>query len=400
MGLAGIWGRVRSYGGASPLTSTENAFPGQTKVLHVVPSVSDDGAFGGPVRVALNQVRELSKRDVSVILIGGRTGRSASVCVDGVPVRAFFASRVFPSRSWASLLSITLILWVAINRRHFDVVHLHGGRDLLTMFTALTLRVAGVPYLMQTHGMIMPSMRFATRIWDGILTRRVLKAAACVLVLTEDEQAGLKYLVRDLKTFPLANGVPFDDELVRNPRLNELDVLFLARMQARKRPDLFVKSALALTAKYPEVSWSLVGPDEGELAQVLAIARRGCLSALKYEGTVSYNAVLTRMERSEVYVLPSIDEPFPMSLLEAMSLGLACICTRSCGIAQTVREADAALVIGHSLSELIAAVERLVSEPELRSRLSTNARSLVRSTFSMEAIVDRLLVLYTESVYN
>jgi glycosyltransferase involved in cell wall biosynthesis len=144
-------------------------------------------------------------------------------------------------------------------------------------------------------------------------------------------------------------------------------------------------------------SYAIVGPDEGELAAVLrSIRELGLSDIVRYEGALDYGDVLDRMSRACVYVLPSVDEPFAMSLLEALSLGLPSLCTNSCGIADILRERKAAMVTGESVSEMADGLQQILDDDNVRSELSINGRRIVKEVFSMVAVGDQLERAYVD----
>jgi glycosyltransferase involved in cell wall biosynthesis len=103
---------------------------------------------------------------------------------------------------------------------------------------------------------------------------------------------------------------------------------------------------------------------------------------------------MERLSQTDIYVLPSVQEPFPMSVLEAMSLGKPVIITSSCGLADAVRSHDAGLVVGESDEELEAAIEALLSDPCRRQTMGSNAAELVASRFSIRSVAASLMELY------
>lgn len=363
------------------------------RVLHIVPLASDDGSFGGPLRVALNQVGELRRRGHEATLVAGTSRRvRVNTVVDGVPVQ-LFPTRRLVRRGFAGLVSPAMIRWLWASVRHFDVVHVHAGRDLVSLAALQVASFRRMPFLTQTHGMIMPDARRAVRIVDALAARRLLRRAGARLVLTDEEERGLYRLLSGSATSRLVNGIKGHDRLAEPTRG---DVLFLARLHPRKRPELFVEAAAALHARFPALRWSIVGPDEGQLGAVLRrVEELDATGYVRYEGTLSYDEVADRMRRAEIYVLPSVDEPFPMSLVEALALGVPSVCTDSCGLAPLLRSRGAASVVGPSLDDLVAGVEELAADPGLRSLRARRAVDLVDRELSIGAVADELERTYT-----
>ncbi|MDF2805340.1 MAG: hypothetical protein K0S43_286 [Cellulosimicrobium sp.] len=374
------------------------------RILHVTTLITPDGAFGGPVRVATNQVRALRERGHDAVLVAAASGFDTLPTVwDGVPVRTFRAVRAAPGTGFAGIAAPGMVRWLRSNATRLDVAHVHLARDLVTLPAARVLVSAGRPLVTQTHGMVMPSRHVLSRPLDHLLTRRVVTEASTNLVLTDTEEAGLKELFADAATIDhLANGVPAAPPAAAElPQAPPREVLFLARLHRRKRPLAFVRMAADLAPRFPGVRFSLVGPDEGEGPQVTA-AIAGLPPAIRHqvvwEGALPPGETLARLAAADLYVLPSVDEPFPMSVLEAMSAGTPVVVTSSCGLAPAIARARAGVVLSEDEQELPVAVARLLSDAPLRATLGREARTLVESSYSVDAVAALLEQHYTRAV--
>lgn len=364
------------------------------RIISIVTLVSPDGAYGGPTRVAVNQAKALRARGHDVILAAAARGYDELPRhLDDVPVRLFPARTAVPGTGFAGLTSPELLVWLRKALKAADLVHVHAARDLITLPAAWLARREGVPYVLQTHGMIDESGRASAKALDRGLTRPVLRAAGAVFFLTPRERADvLAVNGAELPLVELFNGVP------EAPAVAEAEggpeVLFLARLQSRKRPALFVQMAAALHAEFPEAHFTLVGPDEGEGDEVRRLLDVDEPPAA-WEGPLPPEKTIERMSRAAVYVLPSVDEPFPMSVLEAMSLGRPVVITDTCGLAPLVRETGAGIVTDASLESLVEAVRSLLADPEAARRMGEAARQATRDRLTMSAVAERL-----ESVYG
>ncbi|WP_336645735.1 glycosyltransferase [Microbacterium sp. USHLN186] len=366
------------------------------RILGVVTLVSPDGEYGGPTRVALNQLAALRDLGHDVVLAGGQRGFPGPppVKLEGVRTRLFPVMSALPRAGFAGLASPRL--WRAVHRhRHeFDVIHVHAARDLVTLPAAYLAQRGGARVVLQTHGMIDPSSNPLAGPLDAVLTRRVLKSAHAVAYLSEVERAGLREVTRGAaRLVELPNGVP--EGKFPSSRPDVPHVLYLARLAKRKRPVHFVQAATVLAQEFPEVRFTLIGPDEGEGASVrAAILRSGYSDRIRWEGAVSMSETASRMQEASIYVLPSVDEPYPMSVLEAMSVGLPVIVTETCGLASFVAESDAGTVIGSSLSDLIESMRGLIADPDRARATGERGRQAVREKRSMAAIARQLEQLY------
>ena len=115
------------------------------------------------------------------------------------------------------------------------------------------------------------------------------------------------------------------------------------------------------------------------------------------EGPLPPEETLARLARSDYFVLPSVDEPFGMAAVEAMSVGKPVIVTQSCGSRTRCWNTQPARS-GSSRRELQEAMERPVIDGPRRRMLGANGRRLVEDRFTIDRIVAQLVADYAESI--
>ncbi|WP_328477335.1 glycosyltransferase [Streptomyces sp. NBC_00377] len=369
------------------------------RLVHVVTLVSDDGAFGGPTSVAVAQLEECAARGHDVTLVALWRGRErAAERIGGVRFVSRPARRLVPGRGCLGLMNPRLLvdLWRAMGRA--DTVHLHAGRDLVSLAGLVVARLRRKEFVTQTHGMVEPRTGAVARVFDRLYVP-LLRRARCCLVLTERERRALtEVLGPDGPPLVfLSNGLRVSaDGAGARPR-DEREVIFLARLHPRKRPEAFVEMAALVHKEIPEARFTLYGADEGSLAAVnRLVADRGVDEEVSYGGALEHAAALEAYRKAAVYVLPSVDEPFPMTVLEALAEGTPVVCTDSSGIAAELARREAALVTDGSPQALADAVARLLVDEALRRRLADAGRRAIDEVFSIRAVVDRLEDVYRE----
>lgn len=363
------------------------------RILQVVTLLSPDGAFGGPVRVAFNQSAELIDRGHSVTIAAACRGYAVPPTeLDHVPVALFPARKVVPGRSFAGTTAPGLGTWFRRHRSCFDLVHVHLGRDLVGLPLAMSARRHRLPYVVQTHGMITPSQHPLAAPLDAAWTRRVLRDAGVVFYLTPTERAQLTTVAgAGLRLRQLLNGVP-DHRPAAAPEPRP-EVMFAARMHPRKRPMMFVDMATTLLNEGVRARFTLVGPDEGEGERVrAALSGR---AGITWEGPLPPSVVPDRLARTAIYVLPSVDEPYPMTVLEAMSVGVPVVIRSDCGLAPFVRRARGGLVVGDDTA-LADTVRSLLADPARAQRMGRRGQAAVRRHLGMRTVGDALTDVYTD----
>lgn len=362
------------------------------RILQVVSLLSPDGAFGGPARVALNQTAELRRQGHDVTLVAGTRGYpQPTTDIGGVAARLFNVHTVVPGTGFPGMAAPGLVRWFRRHGSEFDIVHLHFGRDLMVLPVAALARRGHVPYVLQTHGMVVPSRHPLAQPLDALLTRRLLRDAKAVLYLTDLERRQLRTVARaDIRLIQLPNGVPAYPTLAPPPGPPE--VLFLGRLHSRKRPELFVEMAQRALAGGVDARFTLVGPDEGAGDAVRAAI--GDNPRITWEGPIDPAAVPARLSKASVYVLPAEREPYPMAVLEAMSAGVPVVVCADCGLAPAIAETESGIVSAGTAEALETAVRQVLAD---RNCYGQHAHDTARRNFGMTGIADRLLAVYRQT---
>ena len=365
------------------------------KITHVVTYASQDGAFGGPLAVAIEQTQALAALGHDVELVMGWDGK-VEVNVPGVEVRLFPVRRV-PRTGFSGYFSPALQHHLRATLRRRDVVHVHLGRDLVTAPVARRARRSSSAVFVQTHGMVAPDRRLRAAVFDRLFIRQALAGATRVLALTPEEEVGVAEVARGRARIErITNGVTVP-QLLPKPSGDgsRIEVLFLARLHPRKRVLVFAEAAALVAESLPDVQFAVVGPDEGDLDELRAfISERHLEDRVRYEGSVSPGAAPARIAQATVYVLPSVGEVVPMSVLEALAVGTPTFITESNGLAGVLREHNAAVVVDENPTALaLALCDVLVSEPR-RRELAAAGRRIVDAQFSSAAVARNLEHLY------
>ncbi|HEY3320742.1 MAG TPA: glycosyltransferase [Planctomycetota bacterium] len=369
-------------------------------VLIVCTAFLPNVEYGGPVTAAMDHARELQKRGHHVTVISSNVlafrppawiAETTNV-VDGVTVRYFPSSYVVPH--FSLVRSPDLVTWLHANVRNFDAVHIHFAREWIPTLAARCALHAEVPVFLQPHGML-NRRSLIKRAVDQMVLQNILRSAAAVLVLQDHERQVIQTIAPGTRTVELGNGITLHPDMPQWHRIYPPVVLFLSRLHPRKRVLDFIEMASLLHVKHPELTFRVVGPDGGDLQVARAKAAALGLSAcLYFEGPVNHSAALQEMARASVYVLPSVDEPFPISVLEALAVGVPTVVTTSLHIKDLLERHSAAEIVDPGPMNLAEAVTRLLAHPAEAQQRSTAGQRLVAERLSLTNVVDRLEELY------
>jgi glycosyltransferase involved in cell wall biosynthesis len=255
--------------------------------------------------------------------------------------------------------------------------------------------------------------RLLKRLSLGLIEHRILRDASAVHFTSEQEklEAELSGVSGHSAVIPLG----FDDSKFRDLPSREhfflrfpvakdrQIVLFLSRLDPKKGLDLLLRAFSSIQNSSDRSSGTqplLVIAGDGDskfVDELKTLARElGIVDDVLWTGFLEGDDKLSALAAASIFVLPSFSENFGIALVEAMSAGLPCVTSDQVGLAPDVKESDAGLVVRCNPIELAAALKQLLDNPEMRSRLATNAQRLVSERFSLEAMTASLIELYDQ----
>jgi glycosyltransferase involved in cell wall biosynthesis len=351
----------------------------------------------------LSRVLKSQNVDVTVVTIR-IDGYPAVESLDNVPVHrlwtffgkenAGYRTRVYP---WLLSLAAFLI----VHRNDYDVIHIHQASYPAAVCVILG-KMLGKPTIIRLTGSgASGNMATLRRLWWlGFPVRLIIRHTDCFVSLSEDiTNELLADGVPHEKIVSIQNGVDAD---LFSPGSRQLDttvkiVLGVGRFSEEKGFDILVNAWAKVISKEPNARLILVG--EGQDMQALKdIAQQhGISRAISFEG--NRDNVLDYLIKANVYVLPSRNEGMSNSLLEAMSMGRACIASDiPANWSVITPEVDGLMFKKNNPDELADRIVELLQNPKLVEKLGANARDTIISRFSIEVIAKKYVQLYSQLV--
>ena len=231
-------------------------------------------------------------------------------------------------------------LAVAIAKREtFDVVHAH---DWMTYPAGMAVAAAtGKPLIVHVHSTEFDRSgeNVNQQIYD--IERAGMHAAACAVCVSHLTRniALARYGVPPEKTEVVYNAVelPPDTEVPFNPiRRNEKIVLFLGRLTMQKGPEYFLAAAKKVVEKYQRVRFIMAGSGDmvTRLIRMAADLRIG--KYVTFTGFLKGDDVAKVFRMADLYVMPSVSEPFGISPLEALSHNVPVIISKQSGVSEVL----------------------------------------------------------------
>jgi glycosyltransferase involved in cell wall biosynthesis len=282
-----------------------------------------------------------------------------------------------------------------IREQEIDIVHAHGTRANSNLFWA-----AGklkIPIMYTCHGWSFhPNQNAAVRkfrIWsEGFLTSR-MNVNVCVSKANRD--MGRK-LFRNFDALVSNNSIDPEKfnpcKNYKNVRLElgisatAIVVVSVARFTLQKQPLKLISAFAGVCKKIKDVKLLMVGDGEQrekavELLRHLGLEDQVILQPFRQD-------VPDLLAASDIFVLPSLWEGFPIALMEAMSMGKAVIGTAVDGTPEIIEDGENGLLIGTGDMEknLEEAIIRLCEDGAFRARLQQNAIKSIYSKYNVETL--------------
>jgi len=132
--------------------------------------------------------------------------------------------------------------------------------------------------------------------------------------------------------------LPNADSFTKTPRKEKV-VTFLGRITMQKGPEYFVEAAHRVLQKTKNVRFVMAGSGDMMNAMIDLEAKRNIADRFHFTGFLKGRQVHEMLAESDVYIMPSVSEPFGISPLEAMQVGTPTIISKQSGCAEILNHA-------------------------------------------------------------
>lgn len=376
----------------------------------------------GITNVVYNVSKELANRGHQVVvytsnlsdLHGYRLLPPGHHLINGVGV--FYFRSLWKYKTF--IFTPSILRHIIRNAEDFDVIHVHDARSFQGISAYMLNCIKNVPYVFQPHGSYLASLpepykiKILKNALDNLVSKRIFKKASKIIALSGFEAEQYRCMgVPKEKIAIIPNGIdlaeyanlPAKGCFKRKFGIPEEKkiILYLGRIHKTKGIDILIKAYALLTKKMGTKNTVLViaGPDDGYLKEVKFLADSLSVSSLTlFTGPLYGRDKLEAYVDSDLYVLPSRYETFPMSLLEAYACRKPVIASEVGGLRDLVVNGETGLLFENgNIEELAESIHCLLDDCFKAEELGLNGRKFVEEKFPIEKIVDKLEVVYEKS---
>ncbi|MDD4770304.1 MAG: glycosyltransferase [Bacteroidales bacterium] len=249
----------------------------------------------------------------------------------------------YPDNLLEEINNYSICAGVIARSEPYDVIHSH---DWLTYPAGIHAKhVSGKPLVIHVHATDFDRSRGQVNPQVYSIEKNGMDHAdkiICVSNLTRNTVIE-KYHQDPNKVVTVHNAVEPVSEAVEaiQPIRNtdEKIVTFLGRITMQKGPEYFVEAASRVLQKAQNVRFVMAGNGDMMEEMIRLAAKRGISERFHFPGFLKGPAVYEMLKSSDVYIMPSVSEPFGISPLEAMQVGVPTIISKQSGCAEILNYA-------------------------------------------------------------
>ena len=228
------------------------------------------------------------------------------------------------------------------NNFEYDVIHAH---DWLTYAAGIAAKkVSGKPLIVHVHATEFDRSGENVNQVVYDIERNGMEAADRVITVSNFTRQIVieRYGIPAEKVFTVHNAVepidkPESDDVTKHVR--EKIVTFLGRVTYQKGPDYFVEAAHKVLQRDPNVRFVMAGSGDLLNRMIRRVAQLKMGTRFHFTGFLAGAEVDRMFSMSDVYVMPSVSEPFGISPLEAMRTNVPVVISKQSGVAEVLQHA-------------------------------------------------------------
>ena len=279
----------------------------------------------------------------------------------------------------------------------FDVIHAH---DWLTYLAGIAAKkVSGKPLVIHVHATEFDrdGENYNTVVYD--IEKRGMEAADRVITVSDWTRNIVinRYGIDPAKVITVHNAVDFSgrDDIKVNRTVKEKVVTFLGRVTLQKGPEYFIEAARKVLDRCDNVRFVMAGSGDLLNRSVRRVAQLGMADKFHFTGFLRGADVQRMFAYSDVYVMPSVSEPFGISPLEAMISNVPSIISKQSGVAEVLRHAIK--VDFWDIDALADSIYALVNYPSIAKMASEKGFEEV-STLKWNNAAAKMKAVYADAI--
>lgn len=364
------------------------------RILHACKKYPN--AFGGDAVVVSNLEKIQSEKNQVIILTSNcdEINNQENVLKFGLKTSSQDLDKITMKRM-LSLMILSLTSFHILKKIKPDVIHSHSSD--IGFALSLASRIYRIPQIMTCHGISYPYRQFSNSkryleafcLKYGGFKKIIVVDSSAISALKNNGIVNVVYIPNgiDLKKFSNYKRKRKDNQIIQ--------FLFVGRLEEQKGVKYLIDASALLHKKTGDFRVNIVG--DGSLRDKLKtmVEKKSLSDVVRFYGKVSEKKLFEIYRDSDVFVLPSLWEGFPLTILEAWASNLAVI-TTNVGNIPTFCSNDRDCLLTKPKNLMLAeSMRRLIEDGNLRARLK-NAGLKNAKKYDWKKINENIVRLYEE----
>ena len=296
------------------------------------------------------------------------------------------------------LFSIIQIILLAIKNKKFTLAHVHTSSYNSFKRKSIIIKLLkffNIPVILHLHAPDFHEYYNKSSLSKQQKIRNTFMSVDKTIVLSESWKKWYQSHI-DVNIPPVVvyNGV--DDFLTNNSPISQKKdvVLFLGTLGQRKGSYDLIKAFKLVVDSNKYAKLILAGG--GEIEECKSLAKKlNIEGSVIFKGWINYSEKKELLNSSKIFVLPSYNEGFPLSILEAMSVGIPVISTNIGGIPEQIVNNESGYIIeAGDINVLAEKINFLLINENSLIKLGKNSRLEYINRFKLENIVKQIEAIY------
>lgn len=223
--------------------------------------------------------------------------------------------------------------------KEFDVIHAH---DWMTFIAGCEIKAKyNKPLILHVHALETDRTTTDNRGDVYHIEKSAMEYADLVVPVSHytAQQIVQYYQIETGKIFPVHNGLEHIDTFKTPKSFPEKMILYLGRLTGQKGPGYFLEVAQRVSQKVEDVRFVMAGTGDRLKNLIETGAYKKLGSKFHFTGFLNREKVQQLYSMADVYVMPSVSEPFGLSALEAAQFGVPCVISNQSGVAEVLQHA-------------------------------------------------------------
>jgi glycosyltransferase involved in cell wall biosynthesis len=285
--------------------------------------------------------------------------------------------------------------------QHIRHIHAHFCINAATI-ALVASRLLDISFSFTAHNILFT---------DRVILREKVRAASFVAAISHSTKRFLVHLVPndpvEHRIHIVHCGISPDAFAPLDPKpVNDIPtLLFVGQLRERKGAPVLVEACRILAERGVKFRCDIVGDGPQKAFLEDLVEQHALQEEIELAGTVFQERILAYLQRADVFVLPCVTassgdvDGVPVSLMEAMAAEVAAVSTPVSGIPELIEDGVSGILVPEQDSVALAdALQKLLEDDDLRSRLGKNGRRKIIRDFNIDNSVRHLTTLFESCV--